>query len=131
MILPVRSVAGVRVLVVDDSPSFREAARELLEARGYVVAGEAGCAAAATRAVERLAPDAVLLDVHLRDADGPKVAAELMRARPELAVLLVSADDLSDKLGKGSHCPGFVPKSQLARVDFARFWPDSRAFSEA
>jgi len=59
-----------RVLVVDDQPDFREAARLLLERRGYAVAGEAGCAATALDTVERLAPEAVLLDVRLGGDDG-------------------------------------------------------------
>ena len=45
-----------RVLIVDDQPAFRQAARRLLEARGYDVVGEAGCGASALEAVERHAP---------------------------------------------------------------------------
>jgi CheY-like chemotaxis protein len=36
-----------RVLLVDDQPDFRQAARLLLERRGYAVVAEAGCAATA------------------------------------------------------------------------------------
>ena len=46
-----------RVLIVDDHAWFRTVARELLEARGYAVVGEAGCAATALEATERLATD--------------------------------------------------------------------------
>jgi hypothetical protein len=55
--VPVGEEAGdvpVRVLIVDDSAPFRRAARDLLRRRGYVVVGEAGCAAAALEAAERL-----------------------------------------------------------------------------
>jgi len=110
-------------LVVDDAACFREAARELLERRGYVVACEAECAASALRALEQFAPDAVLLDVNLPDANGCDLAAELTGADPTLAILLVSAHPLDPQLARNSGARGFVPKSQLGMTDFTRFWP--------
>jgi CheY-like chemotaxis protein len=115
----------VRVIVVDDAASFRTAASELLERRGYVVVGEADCAATGLRAVVELEPDAVLLDVRLPDANGFELAEDLVRARPGLAILLVSAQPLADgQRPVGSSRP-FVPKSELASVDFASVWPSS------
>jgi DNA-binding NarL/FixJ family response regulator len=113
---------GVRVLVVDDAPSFRESARQLLERRGYLVAGEAGCAASARRAIQELSPDAVLLDVNLPDANGFELAEELINVDPGLAILLVSATHAAES-ERSSAARGFVEKSQLARVDLRRFWP--------
>jgi len=113
----------LRVLVVDDAPCFREAACQLLKARGYAVAGEAECAAAALRAVAELAPDAVLLDVHLPDGNGLELAADLVRANPELAVLLVSVNQVDEEVCRDGPARGFVAKSQLAKVDLAKFWP--------
>jgi DNA-binding NarL/FixJ family response regulator len=114
-----------RVLIVDDAPVFRQVARELLERRGYTVVGEAGSAASAVDAVERLAPDAVLLDVRLPDRSGFELSAVLTRAHPELAVLLVSADRVPASIAAvdESGARGFVFKSQLAAVQFPKFWP--------
>jgi len=114
-----------RVVVVDDQPRFRDAARMLLERRGYAVVGEAGCGASALEAVERLSPEAVLLDVRLGDDDGFEVCGALTRAHPEVAVLLASDSDyaLFEDLVRASGASGFVPKSQLTRCDFERFWP--------
>jgi two-component system chemotaxis response regulator CheY len=114
-----------RVLIVDDAPVFREVARELLERRGYTVVGEAGSAESAVDAVERLAPDAVLLDVRLPDRSGFELSAVLTRANPELAVLLVSADRVPAGIAtvEASGARGFVFKSQLAATQFANFWP--------
>jgi DNA-binding NarL/FixJ family response regulator len=114
----------VRVLIVDDSAPFRDAARELLKRRGYVVVGEAGCAAGAIEAAKLLAPDAVLLDVHLPDGSGFEVSALLTDARPELAVLLISADDSPppDRRVEACGARGFVPKSCLAATPLERFW---------
>src|SRR4051794_41921996 len=74
-----------RVVIVDDHPTFRDAARMLLAARGYDVVAEASCAATALDAVERHAPDAVLLDVHLGDDDGFALCGSLTRSHPGLA----------------------------------------------
>src|SRR5688500_16457901 len=65
------------VLVVDDSGSYRATARAVLAARGFEIAGEAADGAEALAAVERLRPDAVLLDVNLPDMRGTAVAREL------------------------------------------------------
>jgi CheY-like chemotaxis protein len=42
--------APPQVLIVDDHPPFRWIVRELLEVRGYAIAGEADCAASALAA---------------------------------------------------------------------------------
>jgi DNA-binding NarL/FixJ family response regulator len=114
-----------RVLIVDDQPSFRGAARRVLEWRGYVVAGEADSAASALDAAERLAPDAVLLDVCLGEANGFDVACALTQACPELAVVLVSSTDYRHCVALLRDCGarGFVLKSDLASADLGAYWP--------
>jgi DNA-binding NarL/FixJ family response regulator len=114
-----------RVLIVDDQPSFRGMARRVLQWRGYVVAGEAGCADSAIAATERLAPDAVLLDVCLGEDSGFDVACTLTQARPELAVLLVSSIDYRqcEPLLRECGARGFVLKCDLGHADLAAFWP--------
>ena len=114
----------LRVLIVDDAAPFRRAARELLHRRGYVVVGEAGTAAAARDAVERLAPDALLIDVGLPDGCGFELAAALMRAQPTLAVLLMSASDppAGEERLRASGAQGLVLKSSLASAQLEQFW---------
>jgi CheY-like chemotaxis protein len=114
-----------RVLIVDDAEVFRQAARELLELRGYAVVGEVGRVAEAMEMVDRLAPAAVLLDLRLPDGDGFTLCAALTLAHPELAVLLTSADRTVPDPGQVSAAGarGFVLKSRLAAADLAQFWP--------
>ena len=114
-----------RVLLVDDQPDFREVARLLLERRGYAVVAEAGCAATALEAVERYAPEAVLLDVCLGYDNGFDVCRRLTRARPGLAVLLTSTGDHEqcDGLVASSGARGFIRKARLLDADFGQFWP--------
>ena len=101
-------------------------ARRVLEWRGYVVAGEADSAASAIAAAERLAPDAVLLDVCLGEASGFDVACTLTQARPGLAVVLISSIDYGqcEALLRSCGARGFVLKSELACVDLADLWPE-------
>ena len=114
-----------RVLLVDDQPDFRQLARLALERRGYAVVAEAGCAATAWDAVERHAPEAVLLDVGLGYDDGFDVCRRLTRVWPGLAVLLTSTDDYDecDALVASSGARGFVRKTRLLDTDFGQFWP--------
>ena len=81
-----------RVLIVDDHEPFRAIARELLEAAGYVVSGEAADGAEALAAVAVEVPDAVLLDVQLPDRDGFSVAAALTASGGPVVVLISSRE---------------------------------------
>jgi two-component system, chemotaxis family, chemotaxis protein CheY len=114
----------MRVLIVDDSTCFRQAARALLERRGYDVVGEAGGADAAVEAVAGLAPDAVLLDILLPDGTGFGVCAEITAARPAPAVLLMSSEDFGTCFSLAEQCGarGFVLKSSLGQCELDRFF---------
>jgi DNA-binding NarL/FixJ family response regulator len=115
----------VQVVVVDDQPSFRDAARHCLTARGFDVVAEAGCGAGALEAVERHKPDAMLLDIQLGDDDGFAVCDAVTRIRPGLAVILTSAEKNYEQVPErieSCGARGFVRKEHLPRVDFSRFW---------
>ena len=120
------SMAGrevLRVLIVDDSGPFRDAARRLLKRRGYQVVGEADSAAAGFNAVEQLKPDAVLLDVHLPDGSGLDLCALLTRDDDAPAVLLVSGNGhLDSNHAKARGARDLVAKTELAHVDLGRIW---------
>lgn len=88
----------------------------MLEARGYVVVGEAGDGRTAISAAATLRPDAVLLDVDLPDMTGFAVAERLAATDAAPAVVLTSTHG-ADELGVGlTRCGarGFVAKAELA-----------------
>jgi DNA-binding NarL/FixJ family response regulator len=116
---------AVRVLIVDDVALFRVVASELVQRRGYTVAGEADSAATAVKAAALLRPDAVLLDLRLPDGYGIEVSTVLTRAHPGMAVLLMSVDRVSptDEELRASGAHGFVYKGRLAATDLSRYWP--------
>ena len=84
------------LLIVDDHPAFRSAARRLLGGHGYDVVGEAVDARSAIEAVRVLRPDVVLLDVQLPDRDGVSVAETISGAPHPPAVILTSSRDRDD-----------------------------------
>jgi DNA-binding NarL/FixJ family response regulator len=61
----------MRLLIVDDSESFLEAARVLLEREGLEVAGVASTSANALRQFEVLHPDVILVDIFLDEESLP------------------------------------------------------------
>ena len=104
------------LLIVDDHETFRSTARQLLEAEGFEVVGEAGDGASALESFERLKPDLVLLDVHLPDMDGFEVARRLGENGHRAAVVLTSSRDASEFGGLVRTCGarGFIPKAELS-----------------
>jgi two-component system, NarL family, invasion response regulator UvrY len=86
---------SVRVMVVDDQPSFRRAAQALVNATsGFQSVGEAASGAEALRRADQLRPALVLIDVYLPEMDGFETARRLTDARPDCVVVLVSLEDL-------------------------------------
>jgi DNA-binding NarL/FixJ family response regulator len=109
------------VLIVDDHPSFRAAARALLEGAGWRVIGGAEDAASALAAAHDHRPDVVLFDVQLPDGDGFQVCEEL--ARDSAArVVLVSSRDKADygRRVERSGAAGFIAKMELSGTALAQ-----------
>jgi DNA-binding NarL/FixJ family response regulator len=104
------------VLIVDDHPGFRSAARALLEADGFDVVGEAADGESGLAAAARLRPGLVLLDIQLPDLDGFAVAERLASAEPAPAVVLVSSRTASSYRRRLADSPAleFVAKSELS-----------------
>jgi CheY-like chemotaxis protein len=104
------------VLVVDDDAAFRDLARRILTACGYVVAGEAGSVAEALERAAALHPDAALVDIGLPDGDGFALTEQLVALPRPVRVVLVSAD--GDRANEGAACragaAAFLPKDQLS-----------------
>jgi DNA-binding NarL/FixJ family response regulator len=106
----------MKVLIVDDHPSFRSAARLLLEHEGFEVIGEADDGVSGLQAASELAPDLVLLDINLPDLDGFDVASRICLDDGAPKVVLTSSRDPREfgPLVGRSGANGFVPKGELS-----------------
>jgi DNA-binding NarL/FixJ family response regulator len=79
----------VRVLIVDDDPLVRAAIAMIIgRAPGFEVVGEAADGAEVPSAVDRFAPDVVLMDIRMPRVDG-LAATELLRTRPHPPEIIV------------------------------------------
>jgi DNA-binding NarL/FixJ family response regulator len=107
---------GRTVLIVDDHPGFRSAARALLQAAGFEVVGEAADGASALAAARELRPEVVLLDVQLPDLDGFGVAEQLVALCAPPAVVLTSTRSVASVRWRLDSNPtwSFIPKSDLS-----------------
>jgi CheY-like chemotaxis protein len=81
------TLAGQRVLLVEDEENLRRLLRDVLERSGFVVS-EAGDGIEALEQIDRSAPDIVVLDLDLPKLDGYGVLRRL-RSRRETAALPV------------------------------------------
>ena len=106
------------VVIVDDHEGFRTFARRLLEAGGFGVVGEARDGVTALAEIERLHPDAVLLDIQLPDIDGFAVARRLVDVGSPTRVVFTSTREAQDYGGALEEAggAGFIPKDDLSAV---------------
>ena len=104
------------ILIIDDDPRFRTQARDVLEADGFVVIGDAVDGASGLEAARSLRPDFVLLDIGLPDVEGFEVAQALALDVPPPMVVLTSTRDArayGRRLTNG-HSLGFIPKERIS-----------------
>ena len=115
----------VRIVIVDDQPPFREAARlvvDLLD--GFDVVGEATSGEEALAVVEALSPDLVLMDINLPGMSGVEATRRLRAAHPEVVTVLVSTYEVED-LPRGADSSGalaYVHKEDLDADLVEQLW---------
>jgi DNA-binding NarL/FixJ family response regulator len=112
-------MSGLRVMVVDDHPMWRDGvARDLTEA-GYEVVAAVGEGGQAVRIAAAVRPTVVVLDLQLPDLSGVEVIRGLAEAAPAARVLVLSASgehkDVLAAMKAGA--TGYLVKS-AARAEF-------------
>ncbi|HWH93368.1 MAG TPA: response regulator transcription factor [Baekduia sp.] len=86
----------VGVLIVDDQPFFRSAARDVIAALpGFHAVAEACSGLDAVAAVGQLHPELVLLDVRMPGMDGIEAARRIKAGHPRTVVVLISIEDIA------------------------------------
>jgi len=102
------------MLLVDDHVIFREGLTALLDLEeDFEIVGEASRGSEAMALVSELAPDVILLDLHLPDGNGATLCRQLLGESPSSKVLILSAyendEDVSEALINGAS--GYVLKT--------------------
>jgi two-component system response regulator DevR len=85
-------VRALRLLVVDDHEVVRQGLAALLNRReAFQVVAEAGSVEEALAAVDRFAPDLVIMDVRLPDGSGIEACREIRAEHPEIRVVMLTS----------------------------------------
>jgi two-component system, NarL family, response regulator NreC len=81
---------GVRVLLADDHPVFRQGLRALLEREKFDVVGEASDGLEAIAAAERLQPQVVVIDLAMPALNGVDAVREIVKRVPRCKAVLLT-----------------------------------------
>jgi len=80
-----------RVLVADDARFMRQLIRDIIEAEGFDVVGEAEDGRAVVEAFSKLQPDVVTMDVVMPKCSGIEAVKEILALDPGAKIVMVSA----------------------------------------
>ncbi len=88
------SAQPIRVLIVDDHPIVRRGLHSLLCSYPDIsIVGEAQDGTAALSMATDLSPDVMLLDIRMAGLDGIEIASRILRAAPQLKIIILTAYD--------------------------------------
>jgi two-component system invasion response regulator UvrY len=117
---------AVGVLIVDDQPVFRDAAREVVEAAApdFLLVGEADSGEHALAMADEVHPDLALVDVRMTGMDGIETSRRLTAAHPETVVVLVTMEDPLNLPGEVGFCGAadLIRKQDLRPSLLRRLW---------
>ncbi|MGI8792453.1 MAG: response regulator [Acidimicrobiales bacterium] len=118
----------VSVMVVDDQPAFRDAARAVLARIGseFALIGEAGSGEEAVDLVGSMEPSLVVMDINMGGISGIEAASRIKAGHPEVMIILVSTyreDDLPTDV-RTSGASAYVHKEDLSARVLRRLWAE-------
>ena len=115
----------VSVMIVDDQPPFRDAARAVLSRiDGFDLVAEVDSGEGAVATSVELRPDLVLMDINMGALDGIEATRLITDAHPETKVILVSTYSLEDLpvTARSSGAIAYVNKDELSPRVVRRLW---------
>jgi DNA-binding NarL/FixJ family response regulator len=108
----------MRVLVVDDHPSFRSALSSALSMEADIeIAGQAGSGIEACDQAASLHPDAIVMDLSMPDLDGIDAMVRIHETDPRVPVVILTAhaDAASERRARAAGAHGFLAKGSGLR----------------
>jgi AmiR/NasT family two-component response regulator len=113
------SVTPIKVLIAEDDENARSLITDLLTTLGHTIVAEVSTGREAFERAKDVAPDVVLLDVHMPDGSGIEAAELITQSIPGVAVVLFSGDQtltLTDRDVTATAAIAFLPKPAPPRV---------------
>lgn len=109
---------GKRILIVDDSSIMRKMVRKTLESESHTVVGEAKSGREAIELYQSLKPDAVTMDITMREMDGFTAAKEILAIDPKAKIVFLSNldEDKYSEDAKQLGAIGYVSKHKSAEI---------------
>jgi DNA-binding NarL/FixJ family response regulator len=115
----------VSVMIVDDQPPFRAAARAVVDrVAGFELIAEVASGEEAVATSDQLAPQLVLMDINMGELDGIEATRLITQANPSTKVILVSTYVLDDlpPAARTSGAMAYVNKDELSPRVVRRLW---------
>lgn len=92
-------MSEIKIILIDDHTLFRSGIKALLSRQEDLeVIGEAADGLAGVKLVEQLQPNIVLLDLDMPVMNGREALAQILSARPEQTVVMLTVSEDSDDL---------------------------------
>jgi DNA-binding NarL/FixJ family response regulator len=115
----------VTVMIVDDQPPFRAAARAVVDrVAGFELVAEVASGEEAVETCADVGPHLVLMDINMGALDGIEATRIITESDPSVKVILVSTYGLDD-LPPGARSSGaiaYVNKDELSPRVIRRLW---------
>ena len=111
---------GIRVLLADDHPLFRDGVAALLRTRGFDVVGEAGDGVEALEMARQLHPDMILMDIQMPRLDGLMATRLITTVTPVTHEIMLTVSEEDENLFEAikSGAQGYLLKNTDTQTFF-------------
>ncbi len=93
-----------RILIVDDSRVSRKILKNMLEANGYEVVGEAVNGKEGVELFEKLSPDIITMDITMPELNGIEALKQIREQSDSVKVVIITAAGQKEKRIEAQEC---------------------------